>query len=145
MAEHGLWAFARALRQAVEERETEEIAALLDDEVDWAIYGPIDMFPFLGSRRGKDAVIHVLLQIADNFRLNKVDREMTVLGENTAATLVRCSMTANDSDKPISVRLTNFVSFTKKGRLATVRMVVDTFDLVEQVLGRTIHLPAMAR
>jgi hypothetical protein len=145
MAEHSLWAFARALRQAVEDRETDHIAALLDDEVDWAIFGPIDMFPFLGARRGKEAVIDVLMQIADNFRINKFDRELTVLGDDTASTLVRCSLTTNDNDKPISVRLANFARFNKKGRLASLRVVMDTFDLVEQTLGHPIRLPAFSR
>ena len=141
MAEHMLWAFARALRQAIEDRETDHIASLLDDDVDWAIFGPIDMFPFLGSRQGKEAVIDVLMQIADNFRLNRFDRELTVLGEECASTLVKCSLTANDNDKPISLRLANFVRFSK-GRLAKLRVVMDTFDLVEQTLGSPIHLPA---
>ena len=142
MAEHSLWAFARALRQAIEDRETDHIAALLDEDVDWAIFGPIDMFPFLGARQGKEAVIDVLMQIADNFRLNRFDREVTVLGDDTASTLVKCSLTANDNDKPISLRLANFVRFSK-GRLAKVRVVMDTFDLVEQTLGRPINLPSV--
>lgn len=140
MAEHSLWAFARALRDALENRETEHLAALLDDDVDWAIFGPIDMFPFLGARHGKEAVIDVLMQIADNFRLNKFDRELTILGDDSASTLVKCSFTANDNDKPVSLRLANFVRFSK-GRLAKLRVVMDTFDLVEQTLGRPINLP----
>jgi hypothetical protein len=143
MAEHSLWAFARALRQAIDDRETHHIAAMLDDDIDWAIYGPIDIFPFLGARQGKEAVIDVLMQIADNFRLNKFDREMTVLGEDTASTLVKCSLTANDNDKSISLRLSNFVRFSK-GRLAKFRVVMDTFDLVEQTLGHPINLPEAA-
>lgn len=144
MAEHSLWAFARALRQAVEDRETEHIAALLDDEVDWAIFGPIDMFPFLGARQGKEAVIDVLMQIADNFRLNKLDREITILSEDSASALVKCSLTANDNDKSISVRLANFARFSK-GRLSKLRVVMDTFDLVEQTLGQPINLPSVSQ
>jgi len=53
MTEHSLWRFSRALHRAINERQLEEIAGLLDDEVEWAIYGPIDLFPFFGSRRGK--------------------------------------------------------------------------------------------
>ena len=85
-------------------------------------------------------MIDVLMQVADNFRLNKFDREVTVLGEDCASTLVKCSLTTNDNDKSISIRLANFVRFSK-GRLARLRVVMDTFDLVEQTLGRTIHLP----
>ena len=52
MTEHSLWRFSRALHRAINDRQFDELAAALDDEVDWAIYGPIDMFPFLGARRG---------------------------------------------------------------------------------------------
>ena len=51
MTEHSLWRFSRALHRAINERQTADIEELIDDDVDWAIYGPIDMFPFLGQRR----------------------------------------------------------------------------------------------
>jgi hypothetical protein len=65
-----------------------------------------------------------------------------MLGTDTAASMLRYSLTALDSNKPISVRLAHFAQF-KAGRLASIRVVVDTFDLVEQVLGQPIHLPKM--
>ena len=91
MTEHSLWRFSRALHRAINERQPADLEALLDEDVDWAIYGPIDMYPFFGSRRGKSAVIDVIRQIADNFRV-----------------------------------------------------LVDTFDLVEQAVGYPINLPRMA-
>ena len=30
------------------------------------------------------------------------------------------------------------------GRLSSIRVLLDTFDLVEQALGRPIHLPKIA-
>ena len=42
------------MHRAINERQREDIECLIDEDVDWAIYGPIDMFPFLGARRGKD-------------------------------------------------------------------------------------------
>jgi hypothetical protein len=51
--------------------------------------------------------------------------------------------TALDSNKPVSVRLAHFAQF-KAGRLLNIRVVLDTFDLVEQALGRPIHLPKLA-
>ena len=38
------------------------------------------MYPFFGSRRGKSAVIDVIWQIADNFRVHRFDRESIMLG-----------------------------------------------------------------
>jgi len=143
MTEHSLWRFSRALHRAINERRREDLEALLDDDVDWAIYGPIDMFPFLGARRGKAAVIEVIRQIADNVRVHRFERETIMLGVDSAASMLRYSLTMLDSNKPISLRLAHFAQF-REGRLTNIRVLVDTFDLVEQALGRPIHLPKIA-
>ena len=56
--------------------------------------------------------------------------------------MLRYSLTALDSNKPISLRVAHFAQF-KAGRLSSIRVLLDTFDLVEQVLGEPIHLPKM--
>jgi hypothetical protein len=131
------------LHRAINERRHEDLAALIDDDVDWAIYGPIDMFPFLGARRGKEAVLEVIRQIADNIRVHRFDRESIMLGVDSAASMLRYSLTMLDSSEPISLRLAHFAQF-KAGRLVSIKVLVDTFDLVEQTLGRPIHLPKIA-
>ena len=143
MTEHSLWRFSRALHRAINERRYEDVETLIDDDVDWSIYGPIDMFPFLGARRGRAAVIEVIRQIAENFRVHRFDRETIMLGEDSAASMLRYSLTALDSNKPISVRIAHFAQF-RAGRLSNIRILVDSFDLVEQALGRPIHLPKIA-
>src|SRR5229473_8477324 len=143
MTEHSLWRFSRALHRAINERQPQDLEALIDDDVDWAIYGPIDMFPFLGARNGKAAVLEVIRQIADNVRVHRFDRESVMLGEDSAASMLRYSLTALDSNKPISLRLAHFAQF-KAGRLISIRVLVDTFDLVEQALGHPINLPKLA-
>jgi ketosteroid isomerase-like protein len=143
MTEHSLWRFSRALHRALDDRQHEELETLIDEDVDWAIYGPIDMFPFLGARRGKAAVMEVLRQIADNVRIRRFDRETIMLGVDSAASMLRYSLTALDSSKPISLRLAHFAQFNG-GRLRSLRVLVDTFDLVEQALGHPIHLPRIS-
>jgi ketosteroid isomerase-like protein len=142
MTEHSLWTFSRALQRAINERRLEEIDPLIDEDVDWAIYGPIDMFPFLGARRGKAAVIEVIRQIGETITVRRFEREQIMLGEDSAASMLRFSLTALDSNKPISVRVAHFAQF-RAGRLRSIRVVVDTFDLVEQALGHPIHLPRL--
>ncbi|MFT4276776.1 MAG: nuclear transport factor 2 family protein [Rhodopseudomonas sp.] len=143
MTEHSLWRFSRALHRAVTDRQQEDLAALIDDNIDWAIYGPIDMFPFFGARHGKEAVLEVCRQIADCVRIYRYHRESVMLGLDSAASMVRYSLTATDTNRPISVRMALFTQF-RNGRLTNLRMVLDTFDLVEQALGRPIHLPKIA-
>src|SRR3954454_18991822 len=142
MTEHSLWRFSWALHRAINDRQYEEIETLIDDDVEWALYGPIDMFPFLGARQGKDAVLAVIRQIADNFRVRRFDRESIMLGVDSAASMLRYSLTALDSSNPISLRVAQFAQF-RADRLINMRVLIDTFDLVEQALGRAIHLPKM--
>jgi ketosteroid isomerase-like protein len=134
MAEHSLWRFSRALHSAINERQPEDLETQIDDDVDWVIYGPIELFPFLGARRGKAAVLEVCRQISENVQVHRFDRESIVLGEDTAASMIRYSLTALDSNKPINLRLAHFAQF-KAGRLLNIRVLLDTYDLVEQVVG----------
>src|SRR3984957_8208027 len=143
MTEHSLWRFSRALHRAINERQTEDLEPLIDEDVDWTVYGPIDMFPFLGARHGKAAVLEVVRQIAENVRVHRFDRESIMLGVDSASSMMRYSLTALDSNKPISVRIAHFAQF-RAGRLLNIRVLVDTFDLVEQALGRPIDLPRRA-
>jgi hypothetical protein len=57
--------------------------------------------------------------------------------------MMRYSLTALDSNKPISLRIAHFAQF-KAGKLTNIRVLIDTFDLVEQAIGHPIHLPRMA-
>jgi ketosteroid isomerase-like protein len=137
MTEHSLWRFSRALHSAINERQIEDLQTQIDDDVDWVIYGPADIFPFLGARRGKDAVLEVCRQVSENVRVRRFDRESIVLGEDSAASMMRYSLTALDSNKPINLRLAHFAQF-KAGRLLKIRVLLDTYDLVEQTLGHPI-------
>jgi ketosteroid isomerase-like protein len=143
MTEHSLWRFSRALHRAINERHLEDLSALIDDDVDWAIYGPIDMFPFFGMRRGKAEVLDVCRQVADNVTIHRFDRESIMLGIDSAASMMRYSLTALDSNKPISLRMAQFAQF-RASRLISMRVLIDTFDLVEQALGQPIDLPKIA-
>jgi ketosteroid isomerase-like protein len=142
MTEHSLWRFSRAIHRAINDRQFEDLEALIDEDVDWAIYGPIDMFPFLGARRGKAAVMQVVRQIAENFRVYRFDRETVMLGVDSASSMLRYSLTSLESNKPISLRVAHFAQF-RNGRLRNIRVLLDSFDLVEQALGHHIHLPKM--
>src|SRR6266849_5992560 len=84
-----------------------------------------------------------LEQSAENVRVHRFDRESIMLGADSAASMMRYSLTELDSNKPISLRLAHFAQF-KTGRLVSIRVLFDTFDLVEQALGHPINLPKLA-
>lgn len=139
MTEHSLWRFSRALHRAVNERQFAEIETLIDDDIDWTIHGPVELFPFFGSRHGKDAVLEVIRQIAQKVRVHRFDREQIMLGEDSASSMLRYSLTMLDTNKPVRVRLAHFAQF-RDGRLCNMRILVDSHDLIDQAV-----FPAYAR
>jgi ketosteroid isomerase-like protein len=143
MTEHSLWRFSRAFHRAINERQLQDLDALIDEEVDWAIHGPVDMFPFLGARRGKAAVLEVIRQIAETIRVHRFDRESIMLGADQAASMMRYSLSVLDANRAISLRLAHFAQF-RDGQLRRLRVLLDSVDLVEQALGRPIYLPRIA-
>jgi ketosteroid isomerase-like protein len=130
MTEHSLWRFSRAFHRAINERQLQDLDALIDEDVDWAIHGPVDMFPFLGARRGKAAVLEVIRQIAETIRVHRFDRESIMLGADQAASMMRYSLSVLDANRAINLR--------------RLRVLLDSVDLVEQALGRPIYLPRIA-
>ena len=133
MTEHSLWRFSRAFHRAINERQFSEIDPLIDEDVDWTIHGPVELFPYFGSRRGKAAVMEVIRQIADKVRVHRFDRESIMLGLESASSMLRYTLTVLDTNKPARVRVAHFAQF-REGRLSSMRILVDSYELIEQAL-----------
>ena len=133
MTEHSLWRFSRALHRAINERQFAEIEPLIDEDVEWTIHGPVELFPFFGARRGKAAVLEVIRQIAEKVRVHRFDRESIMLGVEAASSLLRYTLTVLDTNKPARVRVAHFAQF-REGRLSSMRILIDAYELIEQVV-----------
>ncbi len=140
MTEHSLWRFSRVFHRSLKEQEFQELESLIDDDVEWAAPGPVGIFPFLGNRSGKGAVIEACRQMAASFRVRRFERESLMLGPDSASSMLRYFLSLGETERPVTLRLAHFIQF-KDGRLSRLNVVVDTFDLAEQVHGRTARLP----
>lgn len=124
-------------------RDPDAVAPMIADEIDWAVFGPIDMFSFLGPRRGKIEVLDTFRQIVGSLNLNRIERERTLLAENQASALLRCTFTLRETGRNLALRLAHFTQFAD-GRVTSFRVTLDTFDMVQQALGEEIQLPRVA-
>lgn len=143
MSDHPMRGFARAFCDALSAREPARIAPLIHDDIDWTIFGPVDLFPFFGRRQGKAAVLAMLGRISEGLQLRGCDTERTLTDGEHAASLIRVTARDLRSGRILSLRLALFAQFSG-GRLTTLRAVFDSFDAVEQALGRHIDLSAVA-
>ncbi len=138
MADHSeVHSFVRAFCEALSTRDASRLRPLLADDVEWAVFGPVDYFPFFGHRKGKEAMIEAMCaQIADHLRLVSFSPERMLVDGNKAATLVRVTAEHIPSGRTMAFRMAQFVKF-RGGKLIEMRAILDSFDVVEQVVDAT--------
>jgi ketosteroid isomerase-like protein len=115
------------------------VAALIDDDVDWIIYGPVNVFPFAGHRRGRNAVLEALAGIAKDYMLERYQPQIVIVEGDRAAVMSEVAFKQRTTDRTLSFQLANFLRF-RDGRLIEFREFANTFDLVEQALGHCIEV-----
>lgn len=142
MTDHAMRGFVRAFCNGLSTRDIGLIEPFLHDDIDWTVFGPIDLFPFFGQRRGKAAVLSMCAEIATAFTLSKCDKETTLFDGDNAAALMKLAA-RDERGRTLSFRVALFAAF-RGGQLTSLKAVFDTFDAAEQALGRAIDLSAVA-
>jgi ketosteroid isomerase-like protein len=128
-----------AFYRASAERDVERIAAMLDDEVDWLVQGPVDVFSFFGHRRGKAAVLDSFREFARQLEVTGHVLETLLVDGDRAAALIRLTAIVSATGKVMSVRTSQFSRF-RNSKIVEMRGIVDSFDMVEQAIGRPLDL-----
>ena len=133
-------------RAAVEEiydaygrRDFEHVARLLHPDIDWIIFSPVTVFPFAGPRHGRAAVLQVMAEIAQSYDIASYKREVLVIEGERAAAMSDVGFIQRATGRSLRFRVANFLRF-QDGLLIEFREFANTFDVVEQVLGRELPL-----
>ena len=135
--------FIRAFCDALASHDPNLIAPWLDDDIAWTVYGPVDLFPFFGERRGKAQVLAMMSAIDGCLALKSCDKEARLIDGAQSAALIRLTAEHKPSGNTLSLRMAMFAE-VHEGKLKRLRAVFDTFDAAEQALGREIDLTAAA-
>jgi ketosteroid isomerase-like protein len=126
-------------------RDADKLAQYLHDDIEWTISGPVDYLAFCGTHRGKAAVIDLIKrQIPLVLRTHSFASEAVVVEGDQAAMLSRQSWRRTADDRAVSYRVANFVRF-RDGKVIENISLIDTFDAVEQILGRPLDVRDAAR
>jgi len=131
-------ALVEAFYAAYATRDAVKIAAFLDDDVEWTISGPVDYLRFCGTHRGKAAVLDLIgQQVPAVLRVSSFVADAILVDGDRVATLSRQTSRRAVDGRVISYRVANFMRF-RDGRLVENLSLLDSFDAVEQVLGRPL-------
>lgn len=107
------------------------------DDVEFFSNAPVDILPHLGAHRGK-AELRAMWEIVHQ-RYGEMRHEvpMIVAEGDKVAVLIRLFLRKRSNDRVVQFDIAVFYTM-RDGRVAQIREVMDTFDLVEQVLERDL-------
>ena len=143
MSEEAMRGFVHAFCDALKSGDPSKVAPFLAEDVEWTVFGPVDLFPFFGQRRGKQAVLDTCAEITAYLELRGCDKESTLRDGDNAASLVKLSALHRRTGRTMSLRLAQFAHF-RDGKLIRLQALFDSFDAAEQALGHHIDLSAVA-
>ncbi len=118
-------------------RDIEGALACCTDDVDFVANAPIDIMPHMGRRQGKAAVREMWRTIYSRYSSMRHELVGIVTEGDKVAVCVRAFFHKRDNDRTIRFDVAVFYRF-RGGRIAEIREIIDTFDLVQQVLERDV-------
>ena len=109
-----------------------------DEDIEFVSYSPLEVFPFLGHRRGKTAMAEVLTAGYKEFEFVTYEPVFMVCEqEDAAAVIVFARFTHRRSGRSISTMIAHFLRF-RRGLIVELREFMDSFGAVSQLLGRQL-------
>jgi len=117
--------------------DVDRAAALFDDDIDFVCYAPVELFPTLGQKKGKAEMRQTLVGL--HARHEVLDHQVGFIaadGDRVAVTLV-LRLRSRDTKRVIRLDIGNFFTL-RNGKILIYRQFNDSFDVVQQVLGRDL-------
>ena len=129
----------QSLASAYAQGKLKFVTNFIDENIDFISYAPVSVFPCLGKQRGKAAVAKSLETIHAHFEIHSYKPILMVVEANDAAVTINAKATQRTTGRVINLVIALFLRF-RDGRIVELREFMDSFDAVEQVLGREITL-----
>jgi ketosteroid isomerase-like protein len=117
--------------------DIEGALARCSDDVDFLANAPVDILPHMGHRRGKAEVRQMWQTVHARYSSMRYEVPMIVADGDKVAAIIRVFFRKRSNDRIVQFDLAAFYTL-RDGRIAEIREILDTFDLVQQVLERDV-------
>jgi ketosteroid isomerase-like protein len=123
--------------------DVQRTLACCDDDIRSMVYLPVELFPHLAPRRGKQAVAALVeLHVA---RYSKRRHEVTFIAADRlrVAAILELSFTKRSDGRVMRFTTGNFFTL-RRGLITEMQTFFDTLDMIEQLTGRDLVGPLLA-
>jgi ketosteroid isomerase-like protein len=117
--------------------DIEGALARCSDDVDFLANAPVDILPHMGHRRGKAEVRQMWKTVHARYSSMRYEVPIIVAENDKVAVIIRVFFRKRSNDRIVQFDLAAFYT-VRDGRIVEIREILDTFDLVQQVLERDV-------
>jgi ketosteroid isomerase-like protein len=117
--------------------DIEGALARCGDDVDFVTHAPIDILPHLGHRHGKPEVAAMWRTIHARYSELRYEIPFMVAEEDRVAASIRVFFRKRTNGRIVQFDLAAFYTLAD-GRIVKIHEILDSFDLVQQILERDI-------
>jgi hypothetical protein len=117
--------------------DIEGALARCTDDVEFIANVPVDLLPHMGHRQGKDAVRQMWTTIHARYSEMRHEVPIVVVEGDRLAANIRVFFRKVSNRRMVRFDIAAFYTF-RDGQIAEIREIIDTFDLVEQLLERDV-------
>jgi len=107
------------------------------DDIELFAPAPVDVLPHMGRRRGKDEVRRMWQTVHARYSDLRHDVRDIVAEDDKVAIDVRAFFKKRSNGRTVQFDIAVFLTL-REGRIVRIREIMDTFDLVQQVLERDL-------
>jgi uncharacterized protein len=107
------------------------------DEVEFFANAPIDILPHMGHHHGKAELRQMWQTVHSRYSGMRYEVPTIVADGDKVAAIIRVFFRKRGNDRIVQFDLAVFYTL-RDGRVVQIREIIDTFDLVQQVLERDL-------
>jgi ketosteroid isomerase-like protein len=110
----------------------DRLSEILDERIDFISHAPIDVFPYLGRRRGRVEVLEALAEVHNKLEVLYFWPITTVVNDDHAALTVVINIKERASGKVATFLAAHFLRF-RDNLIVEYRSIIDSLDAVRQM------------
>ena len=117
--------------------DADAAAACCDEDFDSITYAPIELFPHLGHKQGREWVAEMIRTQKKRYSSRKYEIKFMTVDGDKVATIQQITLRKGNDNRVLQLNVAEFFIF-RGGRILSHRAFFDSFDLVQQVLGQDL-------
>lgn len=117
--------------------DIEHALALCSDDVEFFSNAPVDILPHLGHHHGKDDVRQMWKTVHERYSSMRYELPFIAVEDDKVAVQLRAYFGKRRNGRIVQFDIAIFFTL-HGGTVARIREIIDTFDLIEQVVEQDV-------